>query len=85
MRKNLGDLPSLSSQQTKNIQVTEKDLEDAFLEKGFGVGRTYSFLSPTLRIDYILATKNFKVEQFNRFVRDYSDHYMLVADLKLED
>lgn len=62
-----------------------KDLQDAFLEKGFGVGRTYSFLSPTLRIDYILATKNFKVEQFNRFVRDYSDHYMLVADLKPED
>lgn len=62
-----------------------KDLQDAFLEKGFGVGRTYSFLSPTLRIDYILATKNFKVEQFNRFVRDYSDHYMLVADLKVQD
>lgn len=60
------------------------DLQDAFLKSGFGVGRTYSGISPTLRIDYILATKHFTVLQFNRMVKTYSDHYMLVADLKLE-
>jgi len=60
------------------------DLQDAFLEKGFGIGRTYSGLSPTLRIDYILPSRDFSVEQFNRVVRDYSDHYLLVADLKLK-
>jgi endonuclease/exonuclease/phosphatase family metal-dependent hydrolase len=59
------------------------DLQDAFLEKGFGIGRTYSGLSPTLRIDYILPTNDFTVKQFNRVVRDYSDHYLLVADLRL--
>ncbi len=59
-------------------------LQDAFLRSGFGVGRTYSGISPTLRIDYILATKHFTVLQFNRMVKNYSDHYMLVADLKLE-
>ncbi|MBD0333088.1 MAG: endonuclease/exonuclease/phosphatase family protein, partial [Chitinophagaceae bacterium] len=57
-------------------------LQDAFLKKGFGIGRTYAFLSPTLRIDYILTTKNLFIQQFNRLVKNYSDHYMLVADVK---
>jgi endonuclease/exonuclease/phosphatase family metal-dependent hydrolase len=59
------------------------NLQDAFLKKGFGVGRTYSGLSPTLRIDYILPGKQFEVVQFKRIINDYSDHYMLVTDLKL--
>jgi endonuclease/exonuclease/phosphatase family metal-dependent hydrolase len=56
---------------------------DAFLEKGAGIGRTFSSLSPTLRIDYILASKDFSIVQFNRVEKIYSDHYMLVTDLKL--
>ncbi len=58
--------------------------QDVFLQKGFGIGRTFNAISPTLRIDYILATKNFTVRQFNRIVRDLSDHYMLVTDLELK-
>jgi endonuclease/exonuclease/phosphatase family metal-dependent hydrolase len=58
-------------------------LQDAFLKKGFGIGRTFSSLSPTLRIDHILTTPDFDVLQFNRHVRSLSDHYMIVADLKL--
>ncbi|GAB4093784.1 endonuclease/exonuclease/phosphatase family protein [Flaviaesturariibacter terrae] len=57
-------------------------LQDAFLEKGFGVGRTYNALAPTLRIDYIFTTPDFEVLQFQRIARDLSDHYMLVADLQ---
>jgi len=60
-----------------------RDMQDAFLQKGSGIGRTFSSLSPTLRIDYILASKEFLVEQFNRVEKNYSDHYMLVTDLKL--
>lgn len=56
---------------------------DVFLAKGFGIGRTFSGISPTLRIDYVLASKEFSVTQFNRIVRNLSDHYMLVADVKL--
>ncbi len=59
------------------------DMQDAFLQKGSGIGRTFSSLSPTLRIDYILASKEFSIEQFNRVEKNYSDHYMLVTDLKL--
>lgn len=57
--------------------------KDAFLESGFAVGRTYSGISPTLRIDYILPSKHFEVLQFKREVQDLSDHYMLVTDLRL--
>jgi len=60
-------------------------LRDAFLEKGSGIGRTFNSISPTLRIDYILPSKEFEVLQFKRTVRDLSDHYMLVADLKVSD
>jgi endonuclease/exonuclease/phosphatase family metal-dependent hydrolase len=59
------------------------DMQDAFLEKGNGIGRTFTSISPTLRIDYILASRNFSVQQFNRVQKNYSDHYMLVADLAL--
>ena len=60
------------------------DMQDAFLKKGFGIGRTFSALSPTLRIDYIFADDHFAVRQFNRVVKRYSDHYMLVSDLELK-
>ena len=57
--------------------------KDIFLEKGFGVGRTFNAISPTLRIDYLFASKEFEIKQFNRIVKNLSDHYMLVADVKL--
>jgi endonuclease/exonuclease/phosphatase family metal-dependent hydrolase len=59
-------------------------MQDAFLKKGFGIGRSFSAISPTLRIDYIFADNHFKVKQFNRIVKNYSDHYLLVADMELK-
>ncbi len=59
------------------------DLKDAFLNKGTGLGRTFQYLSPTLRIDYIFSDKKFEVKQFNRIKVPYSDHYPIVADLLL--
>lgn len=61
------------------------DMQDAFLKKGFGIGRTFNALSPTLRIDYILADQDFGISQFKRIKKNYSDHYMLVADMKLKE
>jgi endonuclease/exonuclease/phosphatase family metal-dependent hydrolase len=58
-------------------------MQDAFLKKGFGIGRTYAALSPTLRIDYIFADVDFSVRQFTRIIKNYSDHYTIVADLSL--
>ncbi|HUQ96249.1 MAG TPA: endonuclease/exonuclease/phosphatase family protein [Chitinophagaceae bacterium] len=58
-------------------------LQDPFLKRGFGIGRTFASLSSTLRIDHILVSPQFDVLQFNRQIRSLSDHYMIVADLKL--
>lgn len=63
--------------------VKDEKFKDLFLEKGFGIGRTFNAISPTLRIDYIFTTKEFEVKQFNRIVKNLSDHYMLVADVQL--
>jgi endonuclease/exonuclease/phosphatase family metal-dependent hydrolase len=59
--------------------------QDVFVKKGNGIGRTFTAVSPTLRIDYILADKAFDVLQYNRFLVPWSDHYPVVADLKLAE
>jgi endonuclease/exonuclease/phosphatase family metal-dependent hydrolase len=56
---------------------------DAFLEAGFGIGRTFVALAPTLRIDYILADERFNVKQFSVLQNRQSDHLALVTDLQL--
>jgi endonuclease/exonuclease/phosphatase family metal-dependent hydrolase len=58
--------------------------KDAFLEKGFGIGRTYMSLLPTLRIDYIFADPRFSVTQMVKLNKPYSDHLPVIADLRLE-
>ncbi|MGC4100115.1 endonuclease/exonuclease/phosphatase family protein [Ferruginibacter sp.] len=59
------------------------NLQDAFLKKGSGMGRTLRFISPTLRIDYIMADKKFAIKQYTTFKVPYSDHYPVVADIDL--
>ncbi len=59
--------------------------QDAFIEKGSGIGRTYSNVSPTLRIDYIMANKKLKVKQVKRVILPYSDHYPVIADLNVDE
>lgn len=58
------------------------DLQDAFLKKGSGFGKTLRIISPTLRIDYILADKKFDVRQYHKIEVPYSDHYPILADLE---
>lgn len=58
--------------------------QDAFLKKGFAVGRTFISLAPTLRIDYILPDQSFGVKQFDMVDEDLSDHILLVTDLLLK-
>jgi endonuclease/exonuclease/phosphatase family metal-dependent hydrolase len=59
--------------------------QDVFVRKGSGLGRSFTAVSPTLRIDYILTDKAFDVLQYNRFLVPWSDHYPIVADLKLAE
>ena len=57
--------------------------QDAFVEKGFGLGRTFVFISPTLRIDYIMADPAFTVLQCKKVKLPYSDHFPVIADFML--
>ncbi|MGH2563331.1 MAG: endonuclease/exonuclease/phosphatase family protein, partial [Ginsengibacter sp.] len=77
-----GDMNDVPNSYT--YSTVRGNMQDAFLKKGWGIGRTFTGLSPTLRIDYIFADKNFQIMQFNRFVKNLSDHYMLVADIELK-
>ncbi len=61
-----------------------KGLKNAFIEKGKGIGRTFSGISPTLRIDNIFTADRFTVKQFLRIPKKLSDHFPIFADVQLE-
>ncbi len=61
-----------------------KGMKNAFTEKSSGFGRTFSGISPTLRIDNIFVSCKFSVEQFLRIPKKLSDHFPLFADLQLK-
>ncbi len=64
-------------------QKVAKKLNDAHLEAGQGLGRTFSKYLPTLRIDFVFVPKNFYV--FSCYTRQdlISDHYPVIAKVKL--
>jgi endonuclease/exonuclease/phosphatase family metal-dependent hydrolase len=59
------------------------ELQDAFTEAGNGFGRTFKFKYFPVRIDYILADKDFTVNGFKTFDTELSDHYPISTTLKL--
>jgi endonuclease/exonuclease/phosphatase family metal-dependent hydrolase len=61
-----------------------RSLQDAFLHKGSGIGRTLSFLSPTLRIDYILTNSHFDVQSYHTFGNAVFEHFPVMASLSLK-
>lgn len=63
--------------------VIGKGMKNAFVEKGAGLGRTFSGISPTLRIDNIFVDKKFTVDQFTRVKKKLSDHFPIIADIDL--
>ena len=59
-------------------------LYDAFLLKGFGLGRTYDSLSPTLRIDVLLTNQLVKVKQCKVASVHLSDHFPIISDIEIK-
>jgi endonuclease/exonuclease/phosphatase family metal-dependent hydrolase len=59
--------------------------QDAFINKGFGLGHTYYALTKTLRIDYILVDPALKITQVTTPVLYLSDHFPVVADVRWAD
>ncbi len=57
---------------------------DAFLEKGFGLGATYQNIAPFLRLDYILHSEDLHCSSFKLYKQSYSDHYPIKAYFKIK-
>ncbi|HEU4554297.1 MAG TPA: endonuclease/exonuclease/phosphatase family protein [Chitinophaga sp.] len=64
--------------------TVSRQMQDAFLEKGSGIGRTLSFLSPTLRIDYILAQSYFNIHSYQTFRNATFEHFPVMASFSLK-
>ncbi len=58
-------------------------LNDAFVESGSGLGRTYAGPFPSFRIDYILYSPKMKCYEFNTIQQKLSDHYPVTTLLDM--
>lgn len=56
----------------------KSDKKDAFLEAGSGFGKTFNYPFP-MRIDFILTSKDFEINQFKTFDEKFSDHFPILA------
>jgi endonuclease/exonuclease/phosphatase family metal-dependent hydrolase len=61
-----------------------KGMKNAFVEKGSGIGRTFSGISPTLRIDNIFVSNKFDVSGFICIRKKLSDHFPVITDLQFK-
>lgn len=60
------------------------DLKDAFKRAGNGFGRTYDFKFFPVRIDFVLVDEGFEINAFKTFDVEYSDHFPIMAKIKLK-
>ncbi len=63
-------------------QISKK-LKDSFIEAGVGIGNTYNGIFPSYRIDYILHSKDIRCIDYKTYKQGYSDHFPVVAYLKI--
>ncbi len=64
-------------------KIVKGELNDTFLEKGMGYGRTYKLWKIPLRIDYILTDPIFEVVSHTNYDEKLSDHYPVMATLRM--
>ncbi|MBN8836861.1 MAG: endonuclease/exonuclease/phosphatase family protein [Sphingobacteriia bacterium] len=76
------DLNSVPSSYTYHTLC--KGLNDAFIQNGFGMGKTYDSISPTLRIDVVLFSKHLQAIQHQTPHLHLSDHYPNVTDIAIK-
>lgn len=65
-------------------QTIAKKLNDTFVGHGKGTGATYAGPLPFFRIDNILVSDDFEVYSHEVLIKDYSDHYPVLAKVVLK-
>ncbi len=70
---------------TRAYDIIATNMQDGFVEKGFGMGATYGDFGtmPAIRIDYILADNHFEFVDFKNYRIDLSDHEPILAKVIL--
>jgi endonuclease/exonuclease/phosphatase family metal-dependent hydrolase len=76
----LNDVPVSYSYRTI---IGSKNLKDAFIEKGWGIGRTFVATYSIFRIDYILVSSSIKVLNTLKANLKLSDHYPVITEIEL--
>ncbi len=66
-----------------NYKKLSKNLNDAFVESGNGIAKTFNGNFPAFRIDYILFDPIFTSLDYNEINSNLSDHYPIKAKLSL--
>lgn len=61
------------------------NLENAFKKQGQGLGITYNGKFPNFQIDYIAASKEFRIVNYQVTKEKLSDHYPVRSDLELSN
>ena len=72
----LNDVPNSYAYETIG-----NNLQNSFEVKGWGLGRTFSGIAPTLRIDNIFVDKSYSVDQYTRVAKKLSDHFPIITDV----
>lgn len=65
-------------------QTLSTGLQDAFIERGRGLGITYNGKIPALRIDYILTSQELEIIDFEVGKQNFSDHFPVFSSIRLE-
>ena len=83
--------PYLFSADLNNIPLSytygkvKGNLHDAWASAGKGFGRTFQYISPTLRVDHLFFDDHFKITQITRLMEDgETDHHGLLADFTIK-
>jgi len=66
------------------VNQMSKGLKNAFREDGTGFGRTYNGDFPNYQIDYIMASPQFDIQNYQIIQKKLSDHYPVKSDLILK-
>ena len=78
-----GFFPRLKQRLSKTRTKFSEGLQDAFLNKGKGIGSTFLGEIPFLRIDYILHSQTLNTHSFDTHQQKLSDHKAIESSLGL--
>ncbi len=77
-----GDFNSTPYSQT--YRILKKGMNDSYLIKGNGYGKTYTFFHYPLRLDYFLYDDKFKIFSHENFKLNLSDHEPIFIKFKIK-